>query len=275
MSLLRYVIIEKKVGETPLSAMEAWRQASAPTYNHVPLAYAGRLDPLASGRLLVLIGNECKVQEMYHTLDKQYEFSVLLGVGSDTGDVMGRLSYEKYSPTLTTKPAIRALFRALSGQQTFTYPVFSSRTVAGKPLHTWAAEGRLAEITIPTYTAMIHSLTFTDVVVKSREIIYQEALEKINTIPPVTEVRKALGNDFRRTDIRTDWQTWLNDGQKEDQFTILYGNAVVSCGLYIRNLAPLIGQRLGTNALAYHIHRTTIGHYQPIPFSGGFWRKKY
>jgi tRNA U55 pseudouridine synthase TruB len=40
--------------------------------------------PMASGKLLVLLGEECKHQENYHSLDKEYEFSVLLGIGSDT-----------------------------------------------------------------------------------------------------------------------------------------------------------------------------------------------
>ena len=47
----RYVIVEKAVGETPLEATERYR-VRANIDTGTPLAYAGRLDPMASGQLL-------------------------------------------------------------------------------------------------------------------------------------------------------------------------------------------------------------------------------
>ncbi len=87
-AMKRYVVLEKFVGQTPLECAEAWR-AEHPQYADVPLAYAGRLDPMASGKLLILIGEECKQQARYHGLDKRYEFQVLCGFSSDSGDVLG------------------------------------------------------------------------------------------------------------------------------------------------------------------------------------------
>jgi len=55
----RFVTIEKEVGKTPLQCVEKLRN-SKPYLNDVSLAYAGRLDPMASGKLLILIGDECK-----------------------------------------------------------------------------------------------------------------------------------------------------------------------------------------------------------------------
>jgi tRNA U55 pseudouridine synthase TruB len=64
-------------------------------------------------------------------------------------------------------------------------------------------------------------------------------------------------------------------GAPSDRFTIAHFTTTVSSGTYIRSLAPAIGKDLGVPALAYHIHRTTIGHYIPLPIIGGFWRKKF
>lgn len=83
-----YVVLYKKVGQTPLHVLEAYKNEH-PELANVPMAYAGRLDPMAEGKLLVLQGDECKVQEKYHSLDKEYEFEVLFGVSSDTADVLG------------------------------------------------------------------------------------------------------------------------------------------------------------------------------------------
>ncbi|MBU2330236.1 hypothetical protein KKG57_02105, partial [Patescibacteria group bacterium] len=84
----KYVVLEKPVGQTPLEALRLFQERS-PIYKDVPLSYAGRLDPMASGKLLVLIGEECKKQKKYHGLDKEYVIEVLLDIGTDTGDVLG------------------------------------------------------------------------------------------------------------------------------------------------------------------------------------------
>ncbi len=274
-ALPRYVLLEKRVGETPLSCAEAWRATQSPALENTPLAYAGRLDPLASGSLLVLIGEECKHQEHYHKLDKAYEFSVLFGVGSDTGDVMGRLSLPAYNKKLLDKNTILKTAKQLTGEVSLPYPIFSSRTVKGKPLHTWAMEGRLNEIEIPTATTTIYKLKLEKLETKMRAAVYTEALAKINSIPKVTEERKALGNDFRRTDIRADWQKFRDAGHDTDRFLIAHFSCVASSGSYMRSLATAMGEITGEKALAYHIHRTTIGKYQSVPLIGGFWRKRF
>ena len=48
-----YILIEKREGQTPLQALDELRIAR-PELAEVSLTYAGRLDPMASGKLLVL-----------------------------------------------------------------------------------------------------------------------------------------------------------------------------------------------------------------------------
>lgn len=272
----KYVVLEKEVGETPLSCAEAWR-ATLPEMLGIPLSYAGRLDPMASGKLLVLIGEECKNQTAYHGLDKEYEFSVLFGISSDTQDVLGRLRTSSdvafASPTTPTPPSANAtpdavleenLHRVASnliGPITFPYPLFSAKTVQGKALHMWTLEGRLDEIEIPTRTSTIYELELTDVDIKPRQEVAAIALQKINTIPEVTDPRKALGADFRRKDVRTDWQEIATDYSLPAEYTIAHFRCVTSSGAYMRTLATIIAEKLSTTGLAFHIHRTKIGHY--------------
>jgi tRNA pseudouridine(55) synthase len=275
MSIPRYIMLEKKVGQTPLACAEVWRSTQPPQVATLPLAYAGRLDPMASGKLLVLIGDECKQQERYHALDKAYEFSVLCGIGSDTGDVLGRLTSTTTIPAHPSRNDLLKAISALTGPLTLPYPVFSSKTVKGKPLHTWALEGRLDEIEIPHQASYVYKLTLTQLETKTRGDIYAEALAKVNSIPPVTDARKAIGNDFRRVDIREDWLAWSEAGSPTDTFPIAHFICIARSGAYMRSLAEEIGRQVGTPSLAYHIHRTTIGHYQPLPFHQGFWTTRY
>jgi hypothetical protein len=119
--LARYIVLNKAVGETPLSCVEAWREKH-PAYAGVSLAYAGRLDPMASGKLLILIGEECKQQERYHDLDKEYTFRVLFGVSSDSGDVLGLVSTENsYLPTRGYQSPLPDLLVTHSTRQTTPY----------------------------------------------------------------------------------------------------------------------------------------------------------
>lgn len=269
----KYVVLDKEVGQTPLQCAELWR-AEHPEFLGVALSYAGRLDPMASGKLLVLIGDECKRQELYHGLDKRYEFSVLLGVSSDTGDVLGRLQLETMVPQ-ATRAQLESSAEKLTGPITLPYPHFSSKTIQGKPLHVWTLEGRLGEIEIPTQSSTVYSLKLTNYQTKTRAEIYTSVSAKIETIPEVTETSKALGNDFRRVDVRADWKKFVETGASTDIFTIATFACIASSGTYMRSLVEEIGKLVGTRALAYHIHRTHIGTHQPLPFGYGFWKKSF
>jgi tRNA pseudouridine(55) synthase len=269
----KYIVLDKAVGQTPLECAELWRAAHT-EYTGVPLAYAGRLDPMASGKLLILIGDECKVQEQYHNLDKEYEFSVLFGVSSDTADVLGRLTIALKVPTITKSQLLMPV-KKLIGHVNLPYPHFSSKTVQGKPLHVWTLEGRLNEIKIPTKESTIYSLTIVKTETKNRREIYDEVSQKIESIKPVTEASKALGNDFRRVDVRADWKKFLDTGHSTDTFTIATFSCIASSGTYMRTLAEIIARELKVTGLAYHIKRTTIGSYKTFPLVGGLWTKRY
>lgn len=276
MDLLKYIVLDKKVGETPLECAEAWRATASPAYHSLPLSYAGRLDPMASGKLLILIGEECKVQEKYHALDKEYQFSVLFGLASDTHDILGRLLETSPIPPAVAAEALEKTLHSLTGEVSLPFPLFSAKTVKGKPLHMWTLENRLDEIEIPTQTSTVHQLKLVKLAQKSRVDIYNEALTKINSIAPVTDPRKALGNDFRRSDVRADWQKWREAGSPEDNFTIAHFTCIASSGTYMRSLAVEIGKRLGNiPTLAFSIHRIKMGTYQKLPLIGGIWTKSF
>ncbi|MBP6923990.1 MAG: hypothetical protein KBC62_01285 [Candidatus Pacebacteria bacterium] len=258
----KYAVLEKEVGETPLSCAERFR-ATRPDLIGIPLSYAGRLDPMASGKLLILIGEECKHQTDYHGLDKEYEFSVLFGIYSDTQDVLGRLqtTSKENNALEVVEQNLTPIIDAMIGELTFPYPLFSAKTVQGKPLHMWTLEGRLNEIEIPIRTSEIYELELTKIETKPRQEIVASALRKINTIPPVTDPRKALGNDFRREDVRTDWQDIATNFSLPTEYTIAHFRCVASSGAYMRTLATLIAEKMNTVGLSWHIHRTTIGTY--------------
>lgn len=255
--------IQKSVGQTPLECIEAFRQHTG-IPSSVPLAYAGRLDPMASGTLLVLIGDECKKLAQYTHLDKQYRIEVLFGIGTDTGDVLG---IAETSPrTTVTAHDVTACVRTFVGTRTYEYPKFSSKTVQGKPLHQWTNEGRIDEIRIPTKEATVYAIACVGVRTMSSDEVLHYVQNKIETIPPVTDESKKIGADFRRVPIRARWDEIAHQ-HPHAVYTVATIVCTVSSGMYMRTLAGLMGEQLGTTALALSIHRTKIGHYYHLgPF---------
>ncbi|MBI5003932.1 hypothetical protein HZC00_02470 [Candidatus Kaiserbacteria bacterium] len=294
----KYIVIEKRVGYTPLQELEALKRA-APELAQVPLTYAGRLDPMASGKLLVLVGDECKKKKQYEQLDKEYEFEVLLGFKTDTGDVLGLAEvvcgrrdtgcnfsscgtrsaltplrgcgFGPRTKNCTLCPAAASIAKCLIGKHTFPYPAFSSKTVGGKPLFEYALAGTLDTIEIPTIDVRIYRMEYLGRRVVARDALKEDIINKINTLQAGNTGRVAA--DFRKDEITERWQQLLQNGP--DQYEILKFKATVSSGTYIRTLSALIAQKLGTEGLAYSIHRTRIGRYQPIIGRLGFWKQSF
>ncbi|MDX1535908.1 MAG: hypothetical protein R3346_04075, partial [Candidatus Spechtbacterales bacterium] len=75
--------IYKPLGFTPLQAIEQYREIN-PEYSNVKMGYAGRLDPLAEGVLIVPTGETLKKQKEYMDLDKKYTAKILFGFSTDT-----------------------------------------------------------------------------------------------------------------------------------------------------------------------------------------------
>src|SRR3972149_4445698 len=80
----------KQLGETPRERLERLR-AQRPHYEHEVLSYAGRLNPMAEGVMLCLVGSANKRREAYLDLGKEYVLDILLGFSTDTYDILGRV----------------------------------------------------------------------------------------------------------------------------------------------------------------------------------------
>lgn len=81
------VLIDKPVGWTSFDVVAKMRnELKKKTGKKVKIGHAGTLDPLASGLLIVLIGDATKKQFEFMKLDKTYQVEAKLGEVSSTGD---------------------------------------------------------------------------------------------------------------------------------------------------------------------------------------------
>jgi tRNA pseudouridine55 synthase len=264
----RYAVIEKPLGETPLQAIREF-QKSDPALLQMPMTYAGRLDPMAEGKLLVLLGDECKKRGKYDGLDKEYIFEVLLGFKSDTGDMLGLPSAGAVINTTLRDP--NEVARSMIGIHTLPYPAFSSKTVGGKPLFQYALDGTLDTIRIPTTDMRVYAMEYVDKLMLPRAQLIERIIDKIHLLQTGSD--DAYGGDFRKDEICKAW--WGLQSRTIANCAILRFSAVVSSGTYIRSLAPLMAEKFGSVGLAYSIKRTKIGKYLPLVKRIGFWRRTY
>ncbi|HEY1041952.1 MAG TPA: hypothetical protein VGE48_00805 [Candidatus Paceibacterota bacterium] len=256
-----YVLLDKKVGQTPLAAIDAWREAN-PAYVTVSATYAGRLDPMAEGKLLVLLGDECKNQERYRDLDKEYEIEVLLDLSTDTGDGLGIPMYGGTETVPETHARAKAL-RAQTGTHSVPYPVFSSKTVAGKPLFQYSLEGALDSIEVPSHKETIYRISELGYAKLSKEALKERIQTMLSLAPRVDAPSKRLGDDFRQDRIRAAWND-LFDVIPDRSFFVLRLRIICASGTYMRTLASRIGNALGTTGMALSIRRTRIGKFSRL-----------
>ncbi len=272
LTMRRFVILEKGVGETPLAAIRTWKIRNQ-KYTDVPVCYAGRLDPMARGKLLVLLGDECKRQRAYMDLDKEYEIEVLLDMESDTGDVLGMPEYADKETPIDTHLFTDALYRE-RGAHVRAYPAFSSKTVNGKPLFLYALEGNLSHIKIPEHIEHIYRIQHRGSYIISDVELEARVSRFLDLVPRTDEPSKRLGEDFRVDAIRTHWQS-LFKIMRGRNFTVVRLKITCASGTYMRSLASRIGASLQTKALALSINRTKIGKYISVGGRVGFWIRTY
>jgi len=243
-----YAVIYKNLGETPLEALERFR-ANHEELAEVPMTYAGRLDPLAEGQLIILIGDECRKKELYLNLDKEYEVEILFGISTDTYDALGLASKGEFVTDFEKRAgqAFTELTPTDKKIVTFaqTYPPYSSKTIKGIPLHQLARTNSLPD-EMPEKFVKIYELEFLDRKVISAGDLLERILNNIDRV----------AGDFRQEEIKKRWLDVLDDNKVA--FNMVKIRVKCSSGTYMRSLAHKVGQDAGTGAFALSIKRTQI-----------------
>lgn len=238
----------KNLGETPRERLERLR-AQKPVYEREVLSYAGRLDPMAEGVMLCLVGQANKRREEYLDLNKEYVVDILFGASTDTYDVLGKVMNTGDAGDISRVKVEQALneFRGKVEQE---YPPFSSKPVEGRSLFEWARAGALSALTMPTRSVNIFDIEVT-------------GMYKVNEVTLLNFIETSVGRvqgDFRQEEILEAWHRTLNP-KNGRSFKCITIKVSCSSGTYVRSIAHGLGKELGVPALALHILRTKVGDY--------------
>ncbi len=237
--------VYKEVGETPYQVVQKFRQKK-----NIPpvmkVAYAGRLDPMAEGLLLLVLGRRLRNFDKLIKKEKEYEADILFGFSTDSYDILGipqkndinDVDHKKIKDVILNQEKIFS----------FELPPFSSYKVQGKPLFYWARENKIQNIARPVKKVKINELKIIGEYKLTEEEIHKIVVQKIN---------KVNGN-FRQKEILKEWNKVLKN---KKQHSILKIKINCDSGFYVRSFAEKIGKELSIGAVLFHLKRTKIGEY--------------
>lgn len=139
-SLHGLLLVDKPSGMTSHDVISRVRRLA----NTKEVGHSGTLDPLASGLMVVLIGEATKLSSIVTEGDKAYEVQLQLGIETDTLDITGTV--EKTNPVNLKKEDVIAAGLNLIGEMQLPIPLFSAKKIDGKKLYEYAREGEAVEI---------------------------------------------------------------------------------------------------------------------------------
>lgn len=146
------VLLDKPLGLSSHSATQRVKRLfGASRAGHV-----GSLDPLASGMLPVCIGEATKIAGQIVEGAKVYEFDIVLGIRTSTGDAEGECVERAPLPSVTPAELARVLQGFVGpGQQ--VPPMYSAIKQGGQPLYRLARQG--LEVERAPRPILIHALS--------------------------------------------------------------------------------------------------------------------
>lgn len=245
----KIINIYKKTGETPLEAINRLRDHK-PEFKTAKITYAGRLDPLAEGVLILLLGDAVYDKEKYLKLDKEYEAEILFGFETDTYDILGLPKKNRKIENLKKEELAESL-KIFMGINKMPFPPYSSYKIKGKSLFEWARKGKLAEIEIPEKEREVYEIK----IINLRKITGEKLLVKINS-----KINKVKG-DFRQQKILNKWSEILMKEFRSDFQTVKL-SIKCSSGTYIRSIAHSLGKKLKIGAVLLNLKRTKVGDFE-------------
>ena len=150
------LIVDKPAGCTSHDVVQRVRKA----IRQRSVGHAGTLDPLATGVLVVAIGEGTKLVSHLQSDDKRYEVSIALGAETDSLDADGEVIDTAEVPRLDRAAVERAL-QPFIGRQPQTAPKLSAIKIGGTPLHRRMRRGE--EVEAPVREVELYEATVVEV----------------------------------------------------------------------------------------------------------------
>ena len=211
---------------------------------NLKVGHAGTLDPLATGILLVCIGDACKKAQMLQDHDKEYIAGIRFGATTPSYDLEKDVD-RRFPCEHITADAVRAALPAFLGEQEQVAPLFSAKSVDGVRAYELARklyrQGRVEELD----AAAMDSLQRNRIVISELELLSFGASSPAAPLDPESRASSRIN--------------------VADTSALGLPEAVIrigcSKGTYIRAFARDLGEALGSGAHLGSLIRSRSGDF--------------
>ncbi len=145
-------VLDKPAGLSSADALNRCKRA----FPKIKLGHAGTLDPMATGILVVLLGEATKLQAYLMDGRKSYVAEIELGATTDTLDADGTITEER-DATAVTLAALREVAPRFVGTIDQVPPAYSALHVEGERSYDLARAGKA--VALPPRPVQIHAIT--------------------------------------------------------------------------------------------------------------------
>jgi len=204
------------------------------------LCFCGRLDPMARGKVLLLINEECKMMPMYLNFDKIYQFEICFGFQTDTDDFLGII---KNKTNIIIPSMINDIIKYIKHISNYEFEQkfhkYSSKRVNGKTIREQHLDN------IPTHKVKIYQTKYFKIKIKQFNDFINSIIDNINTIDKT--------KNFRQVEIIEQWRN-IN----RQFISTIKVEMKVSSGFYIRQFVQDLSKKFNFPMIVYDINRINI-----------------
>ncbi len=139
-------------------------------YRKLKVGHAGTLDPLATGVLIVCVGNATKMVNAIQSEEKEYIAEVMLGATTPSYDLEHPID-KTYPTEHITREKIEEVIQTLTGERFQIPPIYSAKKIDGTRAYELARAGEEVEVRkalINIYEIEIISLEMPKLVIRVR-----------------------------------------------------------------------------------------------------------
>ena len=145
------LIVDKPKGYTSRDVVNSIERLA----NTKKVGHGGTLDPIATGVLVIALGNGLKVLEFLSHQDKEYIATVKMGIETKTLDITGEVTKKK-DYFFFDEIKVDEVLKSFIGKYNQEVPLYSSVKVGGQRLYKYAREG--LKVVLPKREVNIYEL---------------------------------------------------------------------------------------------------------------------
>ena len=127
--------------------------------NTTKVGHTGTLDPIATGLMVICVGEGLKLVELLTGHDKEYVAKVKMGIKTDTYDITGNILEENYDYNITKERLVNVL-NSFKGEYDQVVPLYSSIKVNGKKLYEYARNKEY--VVLPHHVVKIYNISLLE-----------------------------------------------------------------------------------------------------------------